>query len=109
MVTNAQERSDAIFEALGDGTRREILRLLRDGPLPVGMIAERLPVSRPAVSKHLRTLRGAGLVDHESHGTRNVFALDESGFQAAREYLDGFWNIALGNFEQFIREEERHA
>lgn len=109
MVTKSSDRSEAIFEALGDGTRREILRLLRDGPLPVGMIAERLPVSRPAVSKHLRTLRGAGLVNHESHGTRNVFALDESGFQAAREYLDGFWNIALGNFAEFVREEEQDA
>ncbi len=66
--------------------------------MPVGDIAERLPVSRPAVSKHLRILEDAGLVEYTSMGTRNIFRLNQNGFDAARAYLDSFWDEALDNF-----------
>ena len=109
MVTKLLERQEIVFEALGDGTRRDILRLLESGPLPVGRIAAQLPVSRPAVSKHLRTLRAAGLVDFRTDGTRNLFALRESGFEAARAYLDSFWTTALRNFERLVAEDGNDA
>ena len=101
MVTNVALPDD-IFNALGHATRRQILLLLRDGPCPVGVIADRLPVTRPAVSKHLRSLREAGLVVFESQGTRNMFRLEESGFVAARSHLEGFWAAALQNFERLV-------
>jgi DNA-binding transcriptional ArsR family regulator len=88
------------MDALGHRTRREILALLRAGPLPVGDIAKHLPISRPAVSKHLRTLERAGLVEHRAHGTQNVFRLRAAGFQSARAYLEGFWDEALASFQQ---------
>jgi DNA-binding transcriptional ArsR family regulator len=86
------------LDALGSATRRAIVRALGRGPLSVGEIAERLPVSRPAVSKHLRVLRRAGLVQHESQGTKNVFRLERAGFDAARGWLDTFWDQALARF-----------
>lgn len=73
--------------------------------MPVGEIAERLPVSRPAVSKHLRLLESAGLVEYTSSGTRNIFRLSPGGFQAARSYLEGFWDEALANFRRVAEDE----
>lgn len=102
MVTNGTVSADTLFDALGHGTRREILTLLQAGPLPVGEIAARLPVSRPAVSKHLRTLSAAGLVAFDSAGTRHLFRLDPSGFEAASTYLEGFWASGLDNFKRLI-------
>ena len=102
MVTIDVARSETIFDALGQGTRREILALLKTGPMAVGEIAGRLPVSRPAVSKHLRVLSEAGLVEHTTTGTRNVFQLDQSGFEAARDFLERFWTVALDNFERLV-------
>lgn len=92
--------ADRVLDALGDATRREILGLLRAGPLPVGAIAARLPISRPAVSKHLRILQTAGLVAYNAQGTRNLFYLNPGGFQTARLYLAQFWDEALANFQQ---------
>lgn len=89
---------DAVFDALGNANRRAIVRFLANGPLPVGDIARQLPVSRPAVSKHLRILEDAGLVGHVSEGNRNVFRLERGGFEAAKTWLDGFWSEALGRF-----------
>ena len=110
MVTHSlSTAAESVLDALGDRTRRDILRLLRDGPLAVGLIADQLPVSRPAVSKHLRALQGAGLVNFRAEGTRNLFELRESGFEAARAYLDGFWNIALGKFEELVELEHDDA
>lgn len=75
--------------ALGDPTRRTVLERLRDGPLAVVEIARGLPVSRPAVSQHLRVLREAGLVTERAEGTRRFYAIDETGIASARAYLDG--------------------
>jgi DNA-binding transcriptional ArsR family regulator len=88
------------MDALGHQTRRAILSLLKDAALPVGDIAARLPISRPAVSKHLRILEHAGLVEYTSSGTRNIFRLRVTGFDAARAYLESFWDQALANFQR---------
>jgi DNA-binding transcriptional ArsR family regulator len=87
------------FDALGDPTRRHILEILRRGPLPVGRIAARLPVSRPAVSQHLRVLERARLVRHRAEGTRHVYEIDEAGLEQLRAWLDGFWDDALARFQ----------
>lgn len=90
--------SDAVLDALGNATRREMLRVLGDGPRTVGELGDAFPISRPAVSKHLRVLEAANLVRHVSEGTRNIYELDLSGFEAARRWLDGFWDQALARF-----------
>jgi DNA-binding transcriptional ArsR family regulator len=79
------------FEALGDPSRREILTLLGSGPRSVGEIADELPISRPAVSWHLRLLRDAGLVSSEERGTRRIYALQDGGVEAVRQYLEELW------------------
>ncbi|HEX9066532.1 MAG TPA: metalloregulator ArsR/SmtB family transcription factor [Streptosporangiaceae bacterium] len=86
------------FEALGDPTRREILRLLSEGGKPVGEIAARLPVSRPAVSRHLRLLRQAGLVTEQASGTRRIYQLRKQGLHAVQDYLEGLWGEAAARF-----------
>lgn len=86
------------FDALGNPTRRAIVRILGAGPRSVGEIAAELPVSRPAVSKHLRLLSAAKLVTHQVDGVRNVFRLERAGFEAARRWLDAFWDEALSRF-----------
>jgi DNA-binding transcriptional ArsR family regulator len=88
--------------ALGDDTRRAIFELLADGPRAVGDIANQLPVSRPAVSQHLKVLKEAGLVRDEQDGTRRLYQLDPHGVQALRAYLDLFWTKALGAFKQAV-------
>jgi DNA-binding transcriptional ArsR family regulator len=93
-----QSAADAAFEALGEPVRRRILELLRDGPSPVGKLAERLPVGRPAVSKHLRVLSGAGLIEHRSVGTRNLYALAPGGLAAVQQWLAGTWDVALTSY-----------
>ena len=75
--------------------------------MTVGSIATRLPISRPAVSKHLRILQGAGLVAYQASGTRNIFYLRPAGFQEARTYLDLFWDEALANFQRVAEEIRR--
>lgn len=94
--------------ALDDAMRRRILDELRSGPLAVGALAERLPVSRPAISKHLRVLEAAALVRHESQGTRRVYELDARGAQALRDWLDAWWEEPLARFAIHV-EERRHA
>ena len=95
--------------ALGDGTRRSIVLLLAEGPSPVGKLAEALPISRPAVSQHLKVLKDAGLVEEEAAGTRRVYRLNEAGVLALRDQLDTFWNRALGAFRDVAdRPEENH-
>jgi DNA-binding transcriptional ArsR family regulator len=90
--------------ALADPTRRAIFESLRAGPAPVGTIAARLPVSRPAVSQHLKTLKDAGLVVDRAHGTRRVYYIDPDGLGPLRRWLDEFWTDAL---EAFKKEVER--
>lgn len=92
---------EAVLDALADRTRREILEELTQGPAPVADLAGRLPVSRPAVSQHLKVLLGAGLVRFEEQGTRNVYRLDRSGFESLRTWLDRFWDDVLAAFEAY--------
>ena len=94
------------LDALGDPTRRAILELLRDGPRPVGELAGALPVSRPAVSQHLRVLKEAGLVTDHPAGTRRIYQLDPDGVAGLRDYLDGFWNRSLAAFKRAAEEGE---
>lgn len=86
------------FEALGDPHRREILRLLGAGELAVHEIAEHLPISRPAVSRHLRLLKDAGLVHEEPRGTRRIYRLQEQGMVAVQDYLQQVWGDAATRF-----------
>jgi len=95
------------LQALGDPTRRSVLEELRDGPHAVGEIAARLPVSRPAVSQHLRVLKEAGLVTERQNGTRRLYRVDPDGLAEVREYLEGFWEEALANFKAAAEQEER--
>lgn len=88
------------MNALGHQTRRDILALLQEQPLPVGAIAKQLPITRPAVSKHLRLLENAGLVTYVRKGTTNIFYIDPSGFEVARTFLEPFWDVALARFKQ---------
>ena len=97
---------DAIA-ALADPTRRSIFERLRDGPRPVGELAAGLPVSRPAVSQHLRVLRDAGLVAAEREGTRNLYRVHGEGLAELRAYLDGLWQDALDAFTAAADEERR--
>jgi len=94
----------AVFDALGDATRREIVRLLADEPRSVGELADRLPVSRPAVSQHLRVLATAELVAVRADGTRRVYRLDGAGAAQAREFLDRMWDTALDRFAALAEE-----
>jgi DNA-binding transcriptional ArsR family regulator len=94
----------AALLALGDPTRRRILEELRDGPLAVGRIADRLPVSRPAVSRHLRVLESADLVRHEERGTRRLYEVDPRGVAALREWLDTWWDEPLRRYAAYVEE-----
>lgn len=85
--------------ALGDPTRRAIFERLAAGPRPVGELARELPVSRPAVSQHLRVLKEAGLVVDRQVGTRRIYAVDPAGVGAVRAYFDQFWNQALAAYK----------
>ena len=95
--------ADSVFDALGEPVRRRILELLREGPTPVGRLAERLPVGRPAVSKHLRVLSNAGLVEHSSAGTRNLYVLAPGGMAAAQQWLTATWDDALASYAAEVR------
>ncbi|MDQ2810322.1 MAG: metalloregulator ArsR/SmtB family transcription factor [Actinomycetota bacterium] len=94
----SNQSADALFDALGEPVRRRILELLRDGPTPVGRLAERLPVGRPAVSKHLRVLSDAGLIEHRSVGTRNLYLLAPDGMASAQQWLVRTWDAALAAY-----------
>ena len=88
------------LNALGDPTRRQVFELLRGGPRSVGELASELPVSRPAVSQHLRVLESAGLVTHRRNGTRHLYELDARGVVALRAWVDAFWDEALDRFKE---------
>jgi DNA-binding transcriptional ArsR family regulator len=85
--------------ALADPTRRRVFERLRRGPKSVGALARGMPVSRPAVSQHLRTLKDAGLVEDRAEGTRRVYFIDPHGLAALRRWLDQFWDEALAAFQ----------
>jgi DNA-binding transcriptional ArsR family regulator len=103
--------SEKAFNALGDPTRRAIFEKLRDRPLAVVDIADGLPVSRPAVSQHLKVLKDAKLISISSQGTRNLYQIEREGIIAMRNYLDAFWNEALHNFKALAEktEKENHS
>ena len=86
------------FEALGDANRREILRILSGGGKPVQEIADEMTISRPAVSRHLRLLKDAGMVAERAQGARRIYYLQERGIDAVREYLERVWGEAAARF-----------
>jgi DNA-binding transcriptional ArsR family regulator len=90
--------------ALGDPTRRAVFELLAEGPSPVGELAERLPVSRPAVSQHLKVLKDAGLVTDRQVGTRRLYQLNPNGVAALLAYFERFWNHALAAFKDVVEQ-----
>jgi DNA-binding transcriptional ArsR family regulator len=105
------ESTERVLDALGDRSRRSILGLLAERPRPVGELAAELPVTRPAVSLHLRVLRDAGLVADTAVGTRRIYRLDPDGLVLLRTFLDRLWAGALDRFaaaaEAAAREESR--
>jgi DNA-binding transcriptional ArsR family regulator len=96
-VTYAQ-----VFTALADPTRRHIFEALRERPKTVGELAKRQPVSRPAVSQHLKVLQAAGLVSVEPRGNRRLYLVKREGLEALRQYLDRFWADALGAYGEEV-------
>lgn len=97
------------FTALADPTRRTIFERLGDGPRAVGELARELPVSRPAVSQHLRVLKDAGLVVDQPEGNRRIYRLNPSGVGALRAYLDQFWNRSLTAFKAAVEQPQQEA
>jgi DNA-binding transcriptional ArsR family regulator len=93
---------DAALAALGDPTRRAIVERLRGGPMSVGRLADDLPVSRPAVSKHLRVLEASRLVTHVRQGTRSLYRIDSAGLDEVRRYVDSFWTDVLSSFADHL-------
>jgi DNA-binding transcriptional ArsR family regulator len=97
-------KEEAIWAALGDRTRRSIVLHLGEGPLPVGELATHLPVSRSAVSQHLKVLKAAGLVSEQAAGTRRIYHLNEVAVLALRDQLDTFWNQALSGYQDMVEQ-----
>jgi DNA-binding transcriptional ArsR family regulator len=100
---NAYQARDG-WEALGDPTRRAIIACLAERPRAVGEIADELPISRPAVSQHLKVLREAGLVVDRAAGTRRVYRLSPEGLGALRDQLETFWNRALDGYQDIAEQ-----
>ena len=94
------------IQALGDPTRRSIFERLRRGPRAVGELAHELPVSRPAVSQHLRILKEAGLVTEQRNGTRRIYGVDAQSVAELRDYFDEFWSDALESFRRAVEQDE---
>jgi DNA-binding transcriptional ArsR family regulator len=95
------------LEALADPTRRRVFERLQQGPSPVGQLANGLPVSRPAVSQHLKVLKEAGLVTEEQDGTRRIYRIDPHGLASLRAWLDQFWEKALDAFKAEAEQSEK--
>ena len=103
----ASSLHERAFNALGDPTRRSIFEKLAKGPLSVVHIADGLPISRPAVSQHLKVLREAKLITMEQKGTRSMYRIDKEGVLSMRDYLDGFWDQALLNFKKLAEQADK--
>src|SRR5215469_3626075 len=105
MVTIRRKKEDALFRAIADPTRREILKLLRDGPRTVGDIASNFRTSRPAISKHLRLLRAAGLVVSHRDGTASICGLNAEPLQAVNDWLQDYralWGESMRSLKTYI-------
>lgn len=98
---------ESALSVLADPTRRRILEELRGGPISVGRLADRLPVTRPAVSRHLRLLEAASLVRHEERGTRRLYEVDMRGLEALRSWLEAWWDEPLQRFAEHVEETSR--
>ena len=96
------------LQCLSDPTRRRIFERLRSGPKSVGALADGLPVSRPAVSQHLKALKTAGLVRDRSEGSRRVYCIDPDGLGELRRWLDQFWDEALDAFKHEVESTSPH-
>jgi DNA-binding transcriptional ArsR family regulator len=108
MVTFDRKRRAAVFRAIADPTRREILGMLRSGPSSVGEIAENFRISRPAISKHLRVLRAVGLVATRRQGTVRICTLNATPLRVVSDWLDDyqvFWNETLRGLKRYVEEE----
>lgn len=93
------------LDVLADPTRRSIFERLADGPMAVGELAEHFPVSRPAVSQHLKALKDAGLVQDQPQGRRRIYTIDPAGIDDMRRWLDRFWDRALAAFKEAVEED----
>jgi DNA-binding transcriptional ArsR family regulator len=104
---------DLVLDAVGEAQRRTILRRLQSGPSPVAELARELPVSRPAVSQHLRVLLDAGLVVFERQGTRNLYRLNPNGIRPLRQGIDDIWGVALESYaaraEELARDDKQDS
>ncbi|WP_294120681.1 metalloregulator ArsR/SmtB family transcription factor [Sphingomonas sp.] len=98
--------SDRVFAALADPTRRAIFERLADEPQSVGSLAAKLPVSRPAVSQHLKALKEAGLVEDQAQGTSRIYRIDPRGLGPIRRWLDQQWERSLANFKALTEQED---
>ena len=98
--------SDRVFAALADPTRRAIFERLADEPQSVGALAAKLPVSRPAVSQHLKALKEAGLVEDQAQGTSRIYRIDPQGLGPIRRWLDQQWERSLANFKHIAEQED---
>jgi DNA-binding transcriptional ArsR family regulator len=105
MRANAGTATRAIA-ALADPTRRQIFERLRRGPQPVAALARGLPVSRPAVSQHLKVLKDAGLVNDRPQGARRIYQVDPAGLGAIRAWLDQFWDANLRSFQMEVEADD---
>lgn len=103
------ETYEVVLDALADSTRRRILKSLRGRPRSVADIAHELPVSRPAVSQHLKVLRDGGLVTYETVGTRNLYRVDPAGMHVLRVWMDEFWDTALQSYVEFAGQQPEQA
>jgi DNA-binding transcriptional ArsR family regulator len=97
-------RADDVWDAMGDRTRRAIIKRLAERPRAVGDLANELPVSQPAVSQHLKVLKAAGLVTERAAGTRRIYRLNPTGVAALRDQLDTFWNRALASYKDIVEQ-----
>ena len=99
--------TNRVFAALADPTRRAVLERVAEGPQTVGALAAQLPVSRPAVSQHLRVLKDAGLVTDEARGTSRIYRIDPNGLGPMRRWLDEQWERSLANFKALAEQEDK--
>ena len=100
---------ESVLDALGDKTRRQIVECLKAKPASVAELAAQLPVSRPAISQHLRVLRDSELVRFETFGTRNVYELHPAGLETLRRWLDDFWGTVLDDFAAHVEGQGRQT